>query len=233
MPLALVAAVVAGAATVGGALISSHAVNSASNAATSAAAANNALQTQIYNTNKGLAQPYIAAGDNAETTMDAFLGLGGDAAASKAALDQYLGSTGYQFQLQNGEDAITGNRAASGLLDSGGTLKALDTFGQNLASTSAGSWLSDLSGISNTGESAVNALSGTGATYAGAVGANNTSAATAQGNAAIAGANSVNALIGQGLSAYGLARGQSSYGAGAGPSGGGITLTTGGLPTDA
>lgn len=231
MPLALVAAVVAGAATVGGALISSHAANSASNAATSAAAANNALQTQVYNTNRGLAQPYITAGDNAETTMDAFLGLGGDAAASKVALDQFLGSTGYQFQLQNGEDAITGNRAASGLLDSGGTLKALDTFGQNLASTSAGSWLSKLAGISSTGVAAVNALSGTGAAYANAVGANNTNAATAQGTAAVAGANNVNALIGQGLSAYGMARGQSSYGVGAAPSGG-ITLTTGGQPTD-
>jgi hypothetical protein len=228
---AIIPAIIGGVAAVGGALISSHAVSSASNAATGAAAANNALQSQIYQSNKGLIQPYVDRGNTAANTLDAFLGLGGDPAASKAALDDYLNSTGYQFQLSQGVNAISGNRASAGLLDSGGTLKALDTFGQGLAAQSAGAWLDRLTGISNQGVEGVNALAGAGTNFANQVSANNTSAATATGNAALAGAGNVNALIGQGLAAYGLARGMSSFGAGA-PGAGGITLTSGGAPLD-
>ena len=62
----------------------------------------------------------------------------------------------------------------------------------------------------------VYALTGAGTNYANQVSNNTNFAASARGNAAIAGANSVNALIGQGFAAYGLARGQSSYGGGGG-----------------
>lgn len=63
------------------------------------------------------------------------------------AFQNYLNSTGYNFQLQQGSNAITGNAAAKGLLDSGATAKALTGYGQNLASTSFNNYLGQLSGV--------------------------------------------------------------------------------------
>ena len=63
------------------------------------------------------------------------------------AFQNYLNSTGYNFQLGQGSQAITGNAAAKGLLDSGATGKALTTFGQDLASTSFNNYLGQLGGL--------------------------------------------------------------------------------------
>lgn len=63
------------------------------------------------------------------------------------AFNNYLNSTGNQFQLKQGQDAITGSAAAKGLLNSGATGKALVGYGQNLASTTFQNYLGDLSGL--------------------------------------------------------------------------------------
>lgn len=63
------------------------------------------------------------------------------------AYQNYLNSTGYNFQLQQGSNAITGNSASKGLLDSGATAKALTGYGQNLASTTFGNYLGQLGGL--------------------------------------------------------------------------------------
>lgn len=60
------------------------------------------------------------------------------------AFQNYLNSTGYNFQLQQGSDAITGNAASKGVLNSGSTAKALTTYGQNLASTDFNNYLGQL-----------------------------------------------------------------------------------------
>jgi hypothetical protein len=58
---------------------------------------------------------------------------GGPFTAPTAA--QAAASPGEQFQLQQGEGAIQSSAAANGSLLTGGTMNALDQFGQNLAST--------------------------------------------------------------------------------------------------
>lgn len=60
------------------------------------------------------------------------------------AFKNYLNSTGYGFQLQQGSDAITGNAASKGLLNSGSTARALTSYGQNLASTTFNNYLGQL-----------------------------------------------------------------------------------------
>lgn len=219
MPPVIIAAAVAGTAAVGGALISSSAANHASNVAQQAATSNNALQSQIYSSNSANEQPYIQAGDKATTALNGFLGLGGDAAASKAAFDNYLASTGYQFNRQQGLDAVTQSQAASGLLNSGATLKALDAYGTGEADQYGQQYVDNLSGVANRGVGGANALAGQGQSYANAVSSNNNSAATASGNAAISNANTINGLIGNALGAYALTRGQSSFGGGGGGGG--------------
>lgn len=59
------------------------------------------------------------------------------------AFQNYLNSTGYNFQLQQGSNAITGNAASKGLLNSGATGKALVGYGQNLGSSAFQNYLGD------------------------------------------------------------------------------------------
>lgn len=80
--------------------------------------------------------------------LQGMLGLGG---GDPQAFQKYLNSSGYNFMLDSGSRAITGNAAAKGLLNSGSTLKALDTFGQNLASTKMDNYLSHLTDLSKIG----------------------------------------------------------------------------------
>lgn len=216
MPIALIGGLVAAGGAVAGAAISSSASGHASDAAANAAAQNNALQSQIYNSNKDLAQPYITGGNNAETALQGFLGLGGDPAATQKAFDNYLNSTGYQFNLNQGLDAAEQSAAAKGLLNSGATFKALDQFGTGLADRYGQQYVGNLQNLTDTGQRAAGSLTGAGQSYANAVSGNNNNAATVSGNAAIAGAANTNNLIGNAINAFGAYRGGSSYGGGGG-----------------
>jgi len=210
MPIGLGTAVL-GAAAVGtaGSLIAS---GNATSAAQNAASQNNALQSQIYNQNKALAQPYISSGDTAETALN---GLGGDQAATQKAFNSYLNSTGYQFNLGQGLDAVTQSKAASGLLGSGSTLKALDQYGTGLADQYGQQYVGNLQNEVATGQNAVNGLTGAGQNYANAVSSNNNNAASTSASAGLSAASGVNSAIGNALNAYGGVRGQSSFGGGA------------------
>lgn len=108
-------------------------------------------------------EPFETAGATAnQTILDAL--SGGPGAAN--AFQQFQGSTGFQSQLAAGSQAITGNQAASGLLQSGSTLKRLNTFGQDLAQQGFGNFLGQLGGVAQRGiqgaSGAAGALTGTG-----------------------------------------------------------------------
>ena len=60
---------------------------------------------------------------------------------------------GYQFQLQQGQEAITGRAAAGGTLQSGATLKDLTKFGQGLASSTYQQQINNQMGLANLGAS--------------------------------------------------------------------------------
>lgn len=210
MPVAI--PLIAGGAALAGSAISAGATSKASKAATDANTASLAAQQDVFNQNKALQTPFIQTGQQANDLLSSFIGVNGDPAKAKSALDTYINSTGYKFQLDQGVGAITGNRAAAGLLDSGGTLKALDSYGQKVASTYVGDWESRLADVANRGESAAGSLSGTGTNYANAVGNINSSTADTIGNAAMAGAGNTNSLINNLVGSLAIAKGKSSYG---------------------
>jgi len=81
------------------------------------------------------------------------LGLNGTPAQNQG-FTNWQNSTGYQFGKQQGMNSITGNAATQGLLNSGGTLKALDTYGQNYANTQYGNYTNQLQGLLNSGNQA-------------------------------------------------------------------------------
>lgn len=217
MPIGIVGAIIGAGALAAGGTIAASSI--ASHAASNAAAQNNALQTSIYNQNSANAKPYIQAGDNALNTLQGFLGVGGDPQAASKALNDYLGSTGYQFNLDQGLNAVESSKAAQGLLGSGSTLEALDKFGTGLADSYGQQYEGNLQNLANTGQSAEGSLAGTGQSYANAVSSNNNSAAANTGNAFLAGSSSLNGLIGNALTANAFANGGSSFGGGAGGAG--------------
>jgi len=91
------------------------------------------------------------------------LGQGPTSGADQAAFNNYLNSTAYKFQLQQGTQGINANAATRGLLDSGANAKALETYGQNLGGTTFNNYLSQLGGLNaaygataNAGETMLN-----------------------------------------------------------------------------
>lgn len=143
---------VSAAAGIGTAAIGAHAAGQAaqtqSNAADYAANlqhqdAQAALdfQKQQYTTNQANEAPWLKAGQGAVTNLSSLLAPGGD--LTKQWTGEFQAPTaaeaaatpGYQFQLQQGEQALQNSAAAQGNLLTGGTAKALDQYSQGLAST--------------------------------------------------------------------------------------------------
>lgn len=162
------AAIVAGTAAAGlassaiGANAAGNAANTQAGAANEAAQlqyqeSQNALdfQKQEFNTSQANEAPYLAAGGAGLNALQYGLGVGGTANGSgvgQGSLTQaYPGGPfsaptglteendpGYQARLQFGTDAIQKSAAAAGSVVTGGTAKALDTYGQNFASNEYG-----------------------------------------------------------------------------------------------
>jgi hypothetical protein len=108
---------------------------------------------------KNLAFPWAqqtfggAAGATGDATnaLSAMLGLGGDTAAQNAAFDNFRNSSGYNFVKDQAMDAVTSNKAASGLLQSGSYGTALQDRASNLASQTSQQYLQNLLGLGNLG----------------------------------------------------------------------------------
>lgn len=92
----------------------------------------------------GLASKYGAA---SSLGLNA-LGVNGQQGAD-AARAAFMNSPAYQFNLQQGLDAINRRRAAGGMLDSGNADRDAQKFGAGLASNEYNNWLSSLLGFTN------------------------------------------------------------------------------------
>lgn len=122
---------IAAAGAIGGALISSNASSNAAN--TEANAANNASQTQwnMYQDEKNTSAPWVAAGQSGLAQLQAAMP---DLTRQFTAQD-FQSNPGYQFQLQQGQQAIQRSAASKGLLNSVGTQQNLDAYSQGMANT--------------------------------------------------------------------------------------------------
>src|SRR5579872_7284050 len=132
-------------------VVSSNAAGNAAQAQENAANAANQTQLQMFNTTNAEQAPWRLAGGQAVNALSQFYGLGGvnisgtganttatSGAAGTPNFSQILQNLpGYQFQMQQGTQAVDRNLAAQGLLQSGAAGKALQTFGQGLAANYA------------------------------------------------------------------------------------------------
>ena len=212
-------------------------------------AANTALQGYNYLTAANGGAPSVGqsvaagiAGSQQEQTLQgqvqALLGASGTTPAQQAqartAYNNYLNSTGYQFQMGQGQQAITGSASAAGLLGSGSDAKALTQYGQGLAANSFNNYITQLTGANtaatttaNQGTAALNMVGQAGTAGGGNAASALSAGAAAQGNAA-ATAGALNAGLFSGLMGSGSS-GATNYlsGIGGGASGGGSSAVAG------
>ncbi len=129
----MVATAVVGAATVAGSMYSSKQAGKA--AKTQAASADRASQIQwdMYDQTRQDLDPYKQAGETSLSQMMDQMGANGYFNQTYTGQDIY-NDPSYQFRLQQGQDAIESSAAAKGGLLSGATLKALQNYGQDMAS---------------------------------------------------------------------------------------------------
>lgn len=130
------------------------AVGSMAAANTQAGAQEQAANTQagMFNTIVGQEQPFLQGGYGAETTLNQLLGTspttgaGGTAAGTSLpggyltqtfnpTMEQLENYPGYQFQLQQGDQAVTNSNTPGVGALSGANLKSLMSFNQGLAAS--------------------------------------------------------------------------------------------------
>ena len=156
-----------------------------------ASAAKDASQAALtgynYLNNSSANNQYINNGASANSSISQLLGQSPITDATKNGFSNYLNSTGYNFNLQQGTNAIASQGAASGLLNSGGTGKAYEEYGQNLGSQYFNNYLGQLSGLSGQGQNSLFATGQAGSAGGGA----SAQALTNMGDAQASGTNSL------------------------------------------
>lgn len=136
--------------------------------------ANTGLKT-MYETNKGMYDPYVKAGTDANQQLSDGTKAGGDFNRSFTLAD-FVKDPGYDFRMQQGVGAVENSALAKGGLLSGNTLKAVTDYGQNFASneyqnaygrfnTDMGNRFSRLSSLADRGLTATGSVANLGAQY--------------------------------------------------------------------
>lgn len=158
-----VAAIVGGVGAVAGGISSGKGASKAAQIQANASAQQNALLKSIYDQNTALFRPDITAGDAASLRQQQLLGL---IPGGASPTDILRATPGYQFKMSQGLEAINSNAYASGLGNSGATLKALLAQGQGIADQGFNNYFNQVGTISDRGSAAKSSLSGVSTTYA-------------------------------------------------------------------
>jgi hypothetical protein len=187
-------AVAVGVGAVGGALIAANATSNAANTEAGAANSASALQYQEFQQQQQNEQPYMQAG---QTAIGQMAGMANQQPFSMADFQE---DPGYQFNLQQGQNAIQASAAARGGLMNGNTLTSLSNYSQNAASNeyqnaynrynqNISNNFNRLASVAGAGQTATGQTNQAGQNYANQVGNYGTQAASAQGAAQIANGN--------------------------------------------
>lgn len=123
------------------------------------------------------------------------------------AFANYRNSTGYQFRLNQGMNAINSGYAGAGSIKSGAAMKAINDYGQGMASQEFGNYLAALGNQQSLGFSAASAQAGVGQNYANSLSNIYTNNGANQANAALAKsqntANMIGSIAGIGANVFG------------------------------
>lgn len=205
MPVATTTAILAGTALVG-AGASVYSANKAADAQKKAAGQGVAAQQEQYQQTRADLAPYRDQGTQSTNLMSDLYGFNGPEAQARAR-ESFQSDPGYQFQRSEGLRAVEGSAAARGSALSGGTMKALQSYGTGLADQSYGNWYQRLANMQGIGQ---NAAAQTG--NAGSNAANNISnlygqAGAAQAGGYLAAGNAITGSLSDAAKAYGYYKG--------------------------
>lgn len=119
-------------------------------------AADAALNTQKeqYAETRNDYAPYRAAGTTALSRLSDAYGDNGQAGYDRT-VENFRADPGYKYAVQQGTEAVETSRAARGGLFSGGTLKAIQDRGMNLADQGYSNYLSRIRDMVGVGQNAV------------------------------------------------------------------------------
>jgi hypothetical protein len=176
--MAVASALIASAAALGGGAIAAGGAKKAARAQEQAARDAQAANERALERQIGLQEPFRQAGLTAQEQIMQLLGIGGDAsAAGYGSLAKPFSQTdfeqdpGYAFRQAEGMRALERSASARGNLLSGGTLRGIQRFGQDLASQEYGNAfnryqiernarLNPLQSLMGAGQSATNVMTG-------------------------------------------------------------------------
>lgn len=203
------AMLVAAGVGVAGAAISANATGNAASAETNAANSANATEMAQYNQNRQDMMPWLQSGQQALGQLNQQLP---NLTRGFSAAD-FVADPGYQFNLQQGQQAIERSAAAKGGLSSGATMKSLASYSQGLANstfddafnrynTTNTNTYDKLAGVAGVGQQAAATDAANGTATAGAVAGNTMAAGNATAASNIAQGNNINSLLGNGMNTW-------------------------------
>jgi hypothetical protein len=189
-------------ATIGAALIGSSASRSAASAQARAADRAAELQREQFERQVELQAPFREAGVRALPELEAA------SRYTPFGMDQFKADPGYAFRMSEGMKGLERSAAARGGLLSGGALKGIQRFGQDLASqeytnafnryqTERQARLNPLQSLAGVGQTSVAQLGAAGQTMASNVGEAIGAGAQARASGYIGGANALSGALGQ------------------------------------
>lgn len=202
------------AAIVGSSLIGANAAQKAAQTQADAAAQANQLLAQMYATQRADLAPFTAAGVGAQNQLLTYLGLPGGTQgadygkyAKDFGLTDFTTDPGYGFRLSEGQKALERSAAARGGLLSGGTGKALTSYGQQMGSqeyqnaynryqTNRSNQLAPLFTLTGSGQASAAGQAAAAGNYATGAANNLTSAGAARAAGDVGSANALTSSLG-------------------------------------
>lgn len=212
-----------------------EAANNASANSLTAARESNALQKEMFDKQVSLQEPFRQAGLTGQNRLMDILGLSGNTGAQgygsaneKFSMGNFTADPGYQFRMQQGQQALERSASARGGLLSGRAGKDMTNYAQGAASqeygnvynrkfnefqTNRSNTLNPLQSLSGMAQTSSNAIGNAAGNYGSNVGSTLTNTANQVGNnmmgagnarasGYVGGANAVNSAISGGIGAY-------------------------------
>lgn len=211
----MVAAAVVGGAVVGG-YMSSQASKSAAKTQANASREASAVELAMFEQTREDQKPWREAGQTALKQLTTGTANGGEFNRN-FTLSDFNKDPGYQFRMDQGQQAIERSAAARGGVMNGGTLKALSRYGQDYASgeynNAYSRWNNDqttrfnrLSTVAGLGQTANNVTAQLGQQTANSIGNNTMSGAAATAAGQVGSANAWAGAMNNGTSMYMLSK---------------------------
>lgn len=133
--------------------------------------------------------------------------VSGFKANQKPYVSQFTASPGYQFRLQQGQDAQNNQFAARGGAFSGNALKALADYNQNMASNEYGNWWNRVAGLAGVGQAATNQVTAAGQQNSQNIQSNLIGGANARASGITGKTNAWTNALNSGVGLYGYSKG--------------------------